>query len=123
VKPNSSSARQTAHVALYLKRLPQAKEVVGLIIQANERTFQSAHAARQANAVLALLFKPLPSDRLLPFLVSSLRSVSSSGFECVKIVQLVQAKDADVPHAAVEDLPFLHQQLTTNNRSRVVVLP
>ena len=55
-EPQTDVALLVAHRSLHIQRLAQAKQVVRGIVQANERARQSAHAARQANAVLAFFF-------------------------------------------------------------------
>src|SRR6185369_4297583 len=54
-KAKQQHAGEAAHIGLYLQRFAQAKEIIRLIIQADERAFQSAHTARKTNAVLPFL--------------------------------------------------------------------
>ena len=103
--------------------LAQAEEVIGLIVQADEGAFQTAHAAGQADAVLALLMHLHGEiDRAILFVQLALGIVL--GFQGVKVIELVQAKNAELPQAAVEDMAFLHQQFATDHavaRSRVAL--
>src|SRR6201999_3610106 len=55
VKAEENVALHLAQVGLQAQRFAQTQEVVGLIIQADKRAAQAAHAAIQADRVLALL--------------------------------------------------------------------
>src|SRR5579864_389573 len=113
-KAEQQHAGETANIGLYLQRFAQAKEVVCFIIQANERAFQSAHTARKTNAVFPFLMYLHRQINRAILLVKLAFSVVF-GFQRVEIVQLVQAKHADVPQAAVKNLAFLYQQFTADN--------
>src|SRR5262249_31280712 len=54
-KAEEQDPGKTAYAGLNGKRFAQAQEVVGLVIQSDERAFQTAHASSKPDAVLAFL--------------------------------------------------------------------
>ena len=91
-----------------------AEQVVRGVVDADERAGQSADAAGQADAVLALLLH-LQGDVDRAVLVFCLISESWSGFSWLEVLQLVQAQQAQLPQVAVVDLALFQRQFAADN--------
>ena len=108
--------RQVSDAGLDLKRLAQAEEVVGRIVDADEGAFQSAHAAVQADAVLALFMDLQRQVDQAVFLVQlANRGVGIVGLQLVEVSQLIQAQQAQLPEARVVDVAFFQRDLAPDH--------
>ena len=82
-------------LALTRERLAQAEEVVGLVVEADERARQAADAAVDADGVLALLLQ-LDEQVDGAGVGVLVRLDVLVGLEGVEVVELVQAQEGEV---------------------------
>src|SRR5262249_12784725 len=113
-KAEEQDPGKTAYAGLNGKRFAQAQEVVGLVIQSDERAFQTAHASSKPDAVLAFL---LDLDRQIHggVLLVNLALRVLFGLQGLEVVELVEAQHAHIPQLGIEDLALLHQQLAPDH--------
>ena len=106
-------AAYVAKVALQAERFAQAEEVVGLVVDAEERARQAADTAVQADRVLAL-FLDLQQQvhGSCVGILMGLRVLLD--LERLEVLQLVEAQEAVLPQLRVVDLAFIQQQLAAN---------
>ena len=115
-KTEPDALRQVPDAGLHLKRLTQTEEVVGRVVDAHKRAFQAAHAAVQANAVLALLFDLQRQVDQPVFLVQLPDGdVRILRLHHVEVSQLVQAQQAQLPESRVVDASFLQRDLAPDH--------
>ncbi len=89
-------AAYVAEVALHAERLAQAEEVVGLVVDAEERARKAADAAIEADGVLALLLD-LQQQVHGAGVCVLMRLGVLFDLERLEVLQLIQAKQAVLP--------------------------
>ena len=110
------NALAIADVGLHRQGLAQAEEVVGAVAEPDEGTRQSAHAAGQADAVLALLLH-LESqvDGAVFFVQVALGDVGIVGLQLLEVPQLIKPQQAEFPKALVVNLAFLERDFAADH--------
>ena len=107
-------AAHVAEVALHAERFAQAEEVVGLVVDAEERAGEAADAAVQADGVLALfLHLQQQVDGAGVGILVRLRVLVH--LERIEVFKLVEAQQAVLPQLGVVDLAFVQQQLAADD--------
>src|SRR6185437_16303055 len=103
-----------ADVGLQGQGFAHAEEVIRLVIQTQEGTAQAAHAAVQADGVLAFL-----GDCRLHKNKTVLRVLMGFGIlihlQRIEVVQVIEPHDAQVPQLAVVNLAFLQRQFAADH--------
>ena len=91
-KAKAEIAREVADVGVDRERLAEAEEVVGLVVEADERTRETADAAVEADGVLALLLQL--DEQVDGAGVGVLMGLDVLvGLEGVEVVELIQAEE------------------------------
>src|ERR1035441_7350416 len=107
-------AAHVAKVALHTERFAESEEVVGLVVDAEERTGQSTDTAIQTDGVLALLLN-LEEQVYGAGIGILMRFGILIYLEWLEIFELVEAKQAVFPELGVVDLTFVEQQFAAND--------
>src|SRR5205807_1962734 len=89
-------ALPAADIAFKAQSFAQAQKIVGLVVEADERTGKTAYAARKSNAVLSLLLD-LDHQVDRSILVVDLALGIVFGLQRLKIIELVEPQDTQVP--------------------------
>src|SRR5258708_35151030 len=115
-KAEAHAPRQVPQACLHLQRFTQTEEVIGRIVNAHECAFQSADAAIQANAVLALfVYFQRKVDQAVFLVQLANRSVRIVGLQLVEVSQLVQAQQAQLPKTRAVNVSFLKGNLAPDD--------
>ena len=97
-----------------MQALAFAEQVVGGVVDADEGARQSADAAGQADAVLALfLHLQRDVDRAVLHVLLDFRILFR--LQRLEILQLVQPQQAEFPQVAVVDLAFFQRQFAADD--------
>src|SRR5207302_5887427 len=105
-KTEEETARKVPKLRGKGKSLAKTQEIVGLIGEADEAAGQTADAALQANGLFAL-FLELEVDVDGAFLIVALDLRSLVRLDPVEVVELIEAQNAELPEALVEELAFI----------------
>ena len=101
-------ALTAAETGVYGKRLAQSKEIVGAVIETDKGAGQTADAALQSDAVLPFLMHfQREIDCAILLVQVAFGRIGIVGLELIKIAELVQAQQAQLPVMRVVDLAFL----------------
>ena len=114
MKPKVNVTADIAQIRLQAERLAQAKEVVGLVVDADECARHAAEAAIHADRVLAFF---LHLEQQLDGAV--IRVLVGFGvlvdLERLEVLQLVEAEQAVLPELGVVDRAFIEHQFAAND--------
>src|SRR6266436_1138701 len=92
----------------------KAEEIVGLIGESDEGAGQTADAALQTDGLLAL-FLELQGEIDRTFFLIALDLDGLVFLDAVEVIELIQAQDADLPGALVEELTFVEKEFAADN--------
>ena len=107
------TAGKIAELRRKSQRFAKTEEVVGLIGEAYEAAGQAADTALQTDRLFAL-FLQLEVYVYRAFFVVALNLRGFVCFDLVEVVELIEAQDAELPEAFVEELAFIDHQLAAN---------
>ena len=95
------------------ERFAETEEVVRLIRETDEAARQSAHAAVEADRLLALFLHLQENIDGARFDVAL--QIRIFGFDRIEIAELIKPQEAQFPKAIAEHLPFVQQQLAPDH--------